>query len=399
MIKWYSIGMLKLNESSWSPQDFQAAHECIDSDQHTMGVKVENFEKMFADYVGSNYAVMVNSGSSANLLGVSALKFIRPPEKNLGTVIVPALSWSTTYYPWIQNGYRLRFVDIDPSTFNIDIEAMEKAIDSTVVGICVPHILGADAGISVIMRMANEHNIWVFEDTCESLGATPESTLENKLGTYGLVGTYSFFRSHHISTMEGGMLVTNSQDIYHLALSKRAHGWGRNIAMGGILGIQENESWDSKFKFYVDGYNLRPLEISGAIGISQLTQIESFIKHRRSNAAFLQECLFDHPNFQLQTQNQLGSWMAFGITVRAGKFSRREVVQKLEAAGVETRPIVTGNFLRQPVIEQFQSLVDIVGDYPAANFVHDNGIMFANHGRNLRGELQRVGEVLNELRN
>ena len=391
--------MLKLNESSWSLQDFQAAHDCIDSDQHTMGARVEHFEKKFAEFVGSKYAVMVNSGSSANLLGVSSLKFIHPPEEDMGTVIVPALSWSTTYYPWIQNGYRLRFVDIDPKTFNIDLEAMEKAIDSSVVGICVPHILGADAGITEITRIAGENNIWVFEDTCESLGATPNSKLENKLGTYGLVGTYSFFRSHHISTMEGGMLVTNNQDIFHLARSKRAHGWGRNIPMGGILGIKETESWESKFKFYVDGYNLRPLEISGAIGVSQLTQLESFIEHRRSNAKFLNDCLFGNPNFQLQRQSESGSWMAFGLTVQTSRYSRREVVQKLEAAGVETRPIVTGNFLRQPVIQQILSTVDIARDYPGADFVHDNGIMFANHGRNLEKELARVGEILSGLSN
>lgn len=391
--------MLRLNESSWSDQDFQAAHSCIDSDQHTMGTKVTQFETSFAEFVGAKYAVMVNSGSSANLLGVSSLKFMYPPQNGFNTVIVPALSWSTTYFPWIQNGYRLRFVDIDPLTFNIDILAMEKAIDPTVVGICVPHILGADAGIVEIMRIAKEHDIWVFEDTCESLGATPISRHEKKLGTYGLIGTYSFFRSHHISTMEGGMLVTDNQDLFHLAKSKRAHGWGRDIPYDAILGIEHVDSWESKFQFYVDGYNLRPLEISGAVGISQLTQIESFIDHRRANALFLKNSLLGNSNFQLQKQNQVGSWMAFGLTLHSSKYSRSEVVQKLEAAGIETRPIVTGNFLRQPVIKQMHKLVDIVGDYPGADFVHENGIMFANHGRNLEKELNIVVEILDKFRN
>lgn len=389
--------MLRLNESSWSDQDFQAAHSCIDSDQHTMGTKVAQFETSFAEYVGTKYAVMVNSGSSANLLGVSSLKFMYPPQNGFNTVIVPALSWSTTYFPWIQNGYRLRFVDIDPSTFNIDILAMEKAIDSTVVGICVPHILGADAGIVEIMRIANEHNIWVFEDTCESLGATPNSKNEKKLGTYGLTGTYSFFRSHHISTMEGGMLVTDNQDLFHLAKSKRAHGWGRDIPSGGILGIEHADSWESKFQFYVDGYNLRPLEISGAIGISQLTQIESFIDQRRANALFLKNSLLANSNFRLQEQNQVGSWMAFGLTVHSRSYTRRDVVQKLEEFGIETRPVVTGNFLRQSVIKRMYESVDIAGGYPGADFVHENGIMFANHGRNLEKELSTVVDILNSF--
>jgi len=389
--------MLKLNESSWSLEDFKAAHDCIDSDQHTMGPKVAQFEIDFAKYVGAKHAVMVNSGSSANLLGVSALKYLHPPRVNRNTVIVPALSWSTTYYPWIQNGYRLRFVDIDPLTFNIDLNAMEEAIDSTVVGICVPHILGADAGITQIMKIANDFGLWVFEDTCESLGATPLSNSQNKLGTFGLIGTYSFFRSHHISTMEGGMLVTNSNDMFELALSKRAHGWGRNVPKNGLLKVEQTESWESKFKFYVDGYNLRPLEISGAIGISQLTQIESFIQRRRENANFLRGFLLGNSSFQVQEQSETGSWMAFGITSRTTKFSRADIVLQLESAGIETRPIVTGNFLRQPVIKQIQGLIDVKGDYSGANYVHDNGIMFANHGRNLKNELGAVSAILQRI--
>ncbi len=386
--------MLRLSESSWSAQDFQVAHDCIDSDQHTMGIKVSQFESSFAEYVGSKYAVMVNSGSSANLLGVSSLKFTNPPTSKASTVIVPALSWSTTYFPWIQNGFRLRFVDIDPATFNMDLSAMEKAIDSTVVGICVPHILGADAGITEITRIAKEHEIWVFEDTCESLGACTSSKLDKKLGTFGLMGTYSFFRSHHISTMEGGMVVTDNKDLYHLALSKRAHGWGRNIPKKGILDIEEIDSWESKFQFYVDGYNLRPLEISGALGISQLAQIESFIDYRRANALHLQNSLSLNTAFQLQKQNQLGSWMAFGLTLQSNAFSRSQVIQELESAGVETRPIVTGNFLRQPVMKRIRNSVDVAGDYLGADFVHQNGIMFGNHGRNLEKELDAVAEIL-----
>jgi CDP-6-deoxy-D-xylo-4-hexulose-3-dehydrase len=389
--------MLKLSESSWNAQDFQIAHKIIDSDQHTMGEKVSQFESSFAKFVGSKYAVMVNSGSSANLLGVSSLKFLYPPKSNSNVVIVPALSWSTTYFPWIQNGFRLRFVDIDPETFNMDISAMQKAIDSSVVGICVPHILGADAGIAEIARIANEHGIWIFEDTCESLGAYGSSSDAKMLGTFGEIGTYSFFRSHHISTMEGGMVVTNNEDLYHLSLSKRAHGWGRDIPEKGILGIEAVDSWQSKFQFYVDGYNLRPLEISGALGISQLSQVESFLGHRRENAIHLQNSLSSNTAFRLQKQSHLGSWMAFGMTIRSRSFSRSEVTLELEAAGVETRPIVTGNFLRQPVIRQIRSFVEAVGDFPGADFVHQNGLMFGNHGRNLEKELDSVVEVLEKF--
>ena len=228
--------MLKLSESSWGVEEPDAIIECLRSDRTTMGEKVQKFENDFSEWNGSKYALMVNSGSSANLLIASTLSFLNPPQKNRNTVIVPALSWSTTYFPWIQAGYKLKFVDINLDNFNIDINILKTKISSDVIGICVPHILGQDAGLSEIKKISEEYGIWFIEDTCESLGGVAQiNGIDHKLGTLGLAGTFSFFRSHHISTMEGGMLITNNPDVYAVAKSIRAHGWSREVPQNKYL--------------------------------------------------------------------------------------------------------------------------------------------------------------------
>jgi CDP-6-deoxy-D-xylo-4-hexulose-3-dehydrase len=394
-----NLSMLPLSESSWSSKEFDAVLECLKNDSHTMGSKVAQFESEFANFVGSKYAVMVNSGSSANLVAAFALTHLYPIRGKRKVVLVPTLSWSTTYFPWIQAGYRLRFIDIKIHSFNIDLDQLSTALDDDVAGICIPHILGADAGILAIMNLAKRAGVWVCEDTCESLGSIPPNQDSKKLGTFGDVGTFSFFRSHHISTMEGGMMVTDNEDLYHLGISLRAHGWARGLPDESVLGSQSEDLWERKFQFFIPGFNLRPLEMSGAVGITQLQQLDGFLEHRRNNARHLYDGLtsIDREDIKLQEQNEAGSWMAFGIILNPVSLSRERVVRLLENIGVETRPIVTGNFLKQPVMSRISQLCEISGEYPNSDYVHENGIMFANHGRDLRQELDQILTKLNEL--
>jgi len=384
--------MLRLNESSWGPEEFDAIRSCADADSFTMGHAVAEFESNFAEWLGSKFAIMVNSGSSANLLAASVLSFLNGTEKSMGTVIVPALSWSTTYYPWIQNGYRLSFVDINEENFNLDLRILEEKITKDVVGICVPHILGADAGIQQIMSLAKKHNIWVVEDTCESLGATvTEAGEKKKLGTFGDFGTFSFFRSHHISTMEGGMLVTDDFEKYAIAKSMRAHGWGRDIPNSKILKNTNHNGWKDRFTFYVPGYNLRPLEISGAIGNHQLKKIDSFIEYRKANASYFKKKLEKIPQIILQDQGEGGSWMAFAFLLKVNDSKKRDkLVEFLENNDVETRPIVAGNFLKQPVMTHLSAKSTLDINYPIADKLDSTGIMIANHGRDLTSEIDFV---------
>jgi len=386
--------MKKLGESTWSKMDFDAAVECLLSDNHTMGLNVQNFEKKFAEFVGSKYAVMVNSGSSANLVAATVIKDQDGLNLEKRTVIVPALSWSTTYFPWIQNGYKLKFIDIDTSTFNMDLTDLISHITPDVVGICIPHILGADAGIEQICKIAREMNIWVHEDTCESLGANAISGGEKLLGSFSRVGTYSFFRSHHISTMEGGMLVTDDVDLYHRAMAVRAHGWSRNIPVDSVLGNNGADEWMDKFSFYTQGYNLRPLEISASIGLTQIKQIQSFLSFRRSNAEYLKQLMCEVPWIKLQNQPTQGSWMAFGFVIDEEGLERSELISCLSQLDFETRPIVTGNFLRQPVMKTLHDSVIANGSFPNADKIHYKGFMLGNHGRDIRGEIDEFAKIL-----
>lgn len=384
--------MLRLNESSWGPEEFNAIRSCVDSDSFTMGEAVAEFELNFAEWLGSKFAIMVNSGSSANLLAASVLSFLSGSDKSMGTVIVPALSWSTTYYPWIQNGYRLSFVDINEENFNLDLTILEGKITKDVVGICVPHILGADAGIQQIMSLAKKYKIWVVEDTCESLGAiATKASRKKKLGTFGDFGTFSFFRSHHISTMEGGMLVTDDFEKYAVAKSMRAHGWGRDVPYSKILKNTNHNGWKDRFTFYVPGYNLRPLEMSGAIGNYQLKRLDSFVAHRKVNAVYFKKKMENIPQIVLQDQGEGGSWMAFAFLIKDNDSKKRdELVELLENNGVETRPIVAGNFLKQPVMTHLSTKSILDSSYPVADKLDSTGIMIANHGRDLTTELDFV---------
>ena len=384
--------MLRLDESSWDHEEIQAIQKCLNNDRTTMSVEVESFEKKFAEYVGSSYAVMVNSGSSANLLAAHAISLKYPIQGNKKIVIVPALSWSTTYFPWIQMGYHLRFVDINLNDLNIDVNSIENAIDENVVGICVPHILGAEADILRILELCSRNNLWCVEDTCESLGNRPKFSNKKMLGTFSKIGTYSFFRSHHISTMEGGMLVTDEEELAIYAKSLRAHGWARNIVSNNFLNNSDKEPWKSKFKFYLPGYNVRPLEISGAVGEIQLKKIDSFLKNRRENADLLKTMLKDFEFLTLQNQSESGSWMAFALL--ANSISRDKIVMLLEENNVETRPIVTGNFTNQPVIEKIRDSISISGDLKNSQIVEDCGFMVANHGRVLEKEILAIGKIL-----
>jgi CDP-6-deoxy-D-xylo-4-hexulose-3-dehydrase len=389
--------MLKLSESSWGAEELGAIQKCINNDSYTMGKSVEFFESEFANWVGSRYAVMVNSGSSANLIAAATLSFLAG-TKQKGKVVVPALSWSTTYFPWIQMGYELIFVDIDKFSFNLDIAQAEYIIDDSVSGICVPHILGADAGISKLKEIADKNQIWIVEDTCESLGATTTyQGLDKKLGTIGHIGTFSFFRSHHICTMEGGMLVTDDFDTYAVAKSLRAHGWSRSVPESKKLGNHVRDNWKHNFTFFAPGFNLRPLEMSGAIGLEQIKKLDLFIDYRRKNAEFLISKLKPLKGIRLQEQNENGSWMAFAFILELPNSNLRNLlVSELESKGIETRPIVTGNFINQPVMSKIMDKVTLINSYNNAQFVEDNGFMVANHGRDLSTEIDFLIFILKQ---
>jgi len=217
-----------LIESTYDKEEIITMMETLTTNKLTMGENVVNFEKDFAKYVGSKYAVMVNSGSSANLLSMAvATNYLRRNRLHPGDkVIVPNICWSTSVWPIIQMNLQPVFVDVNPLTMNMDIEDLKQKMTPEIKGIIAVHILGNSTDMDELMKIVKDNNLFLMEDTCESLGSKYDDTI---LGTFGDFGTYSFYYSHHITTIEGGMVVCNDEEDYELLLCLRAHGWTRYL--------------------------------------------------------------------------------------------------------------------------------------------------------------------------
>lgn len=368
-----------LATSSWDQAEYDALSRVIESDQFSMGPEVRAFEDQFARQFGSKYAVMTNSGSSANLLIMAALRYVKNDKINIaeGTeIIVPAVSWSTTYYPLQQYGLKLKFVDIDLNTLNYDLAALSQAVTDQTRAIMVVNLLGNPNDFDVINNIIDGREIVMIEDNCESMGATFKN---REAGTFGIAGSFSGFFSHHISTMEGGICVTDDEELYHVMLSIRAHGWTRNLPkFNKVTGEKSDDPFEESFRFVLPGYNLRPLEMSGALGREQLKKLPSLIKGRRKNGKLVQQKLGDHPRFMIQQEIGNSSWFGFSLVLRdptAG--SRQQLVKELVDAGFEVRPIVTGNFAKNEVMKYFDYTVH--AELKNSDYIDKHGLFIGNH--------------------
>ena len=382
-----------LASNTWDEYEYAAIQSVIDSKMFTMGKKVELYEKNFADLFGSKYAVMVSSGSTANLLMIAALFFTNKPKLKRGDeIIVPAVSWSTTYYPLQQYGLKVKFVDINKETLNIDIDSLKNAISDKTKAILTVNLLGNPNDFAKINEVINNRDIILLEDNCESMGAV----FQNKqAGTFGVMGTFSSFYSHHIATMEGGCVVTDDEELYHVLLCLRAHGWTRNLPKGNMVtGTKSDDIFEESFKFVLPGYNVRPLEMSGAIGIEQLKKLPGFISTRRSNAQYFVDKFKDHPFLDIQKEVGESSWFGFSFVIKEGAaIERKSLVNNLISAGIECRPIVTGNFLKnERVLSYFDySVHDTVAN---AEYIDKNGFFVGNHQIPLFNEIDYLRKVL-----
>ncbi|WP_412507366.1 DegT/DnrJ/EryC1/StrS family aminotransferase [Roseovarius sp. SYSU LYC5161] len=367
-----------LASTSWDAAEYAAIDRVVASGFFSMGPEVARFEEMFAQAMGSAHAVMVNSGSSANLIIIAALRYHSARGLPAGAeVIVPAVSWSTTYYPLHQYGLRMKFVDIDPGTLNYDLDALAEAIGPDTRAIMAVNLLGNPNDFDRIAEIIGDRDILLIEDNCESLGATYHG---RQAGTFGIAGSYSSFFSHHIATMEGGLVVTDDEELYHIMLSLRSHGWTRHLPkVNHVTGEKSDDPFEESFKFVLPGYNLRPLELSGAIGQEQIAKLPMIVTERRKNAEAFRALMAAYPEIRIQQETGRSSWFGFSMVVVPGSgITRDGLIAALGRHGVECRPIVTGNFARNEVVTRHMDHV-IHGTLRNADEIDAHGLFIGNH--------------------
>lgn len=382
--------LLPLATDSWDAAEFAAIDRVVASRQFSMSGEVAQFERDAAKLFGTRHALMVNSGSSANLVAVAGLVYHPDARLKPGNeVLVPAVSWSTSYYPFHQLRLKLRFVDIDPDTLNLDLDLLEAALTSETRAVLAVNLLGNPIDLPRVAAFCDTHGLVLIEDNCESMGAVVGG---RQAGTFGRCGTFSTFFSHHISTMEGGFVVTDDTRLHNTMISLRAHGWVRGQPDDTHLEIG-GDPFERMFRFVLPGYNLRPLEMSGAIGQEQLKKLPMIVAERRANAARFAATCGNIPGIRLQRETGESSWFGFAMVLEGALAGRRaDLVAALNHVGIECRPIVAGNFVKNPVV----GLLDhsVYGSLPVAEAIDRDGLFVGNHHFPIGPQLDQLGAVL-----
>ncbi len=383
-----------LSNDTWDIQEIEAAHKVIDSRYFTVnGPHVKQYQEDFAKKFGSKYAVMSNSGSSANLLTMAALVYSGRLKRG-DEVLVTAVSWSTTYFPICQMGLKIRLVDIDLGTLNVDPDALEAAITPATKAVMIVNLLGNPNEFDRIRKICDEHNLIMLEDNCESMGATYEG---KEAGTFGLIGSFSTYFSHHLCTMEGGMNVTDDEELYHYMLSIRSHGWTRHLPDSSKIYKKLNDPFYESFNFIMPGFNVRPLEIEAAAGIEQLKKLDAFIEQRRVNAKLFKERIEKETDLLTQQETGKASWFGFAIILPEEKKGKRNAyIEALNAADIEVRPIVAGNFARQKALQFLD--YSISGELKNADYIHENGFFVGNHSIEMSENINLLIDVLKSVK-
>lgn len=375
-----------LVDSSYDNQEILRCMETLLSGQLTMGQRVREFEQEFAAHIGAPYAVMVNSGSSANLLAVSALiNPLRSKRLMAGDhVAVPAVCWSTSLWPLVQLGLKPVLVDIDPGTLNLSIDSLLVAMTRfPIKAVMMVHVLGNSTDLAALLEIVERNDLLLIEDTCESLGS---SYMGSSLGTLGDFGTFSFYFSHHMTTIEGGMVVARTLEDYDLLRCLRAHGWSREQSNRPQLEA-ENPNIDPRFLFVNVGYNVRPMEIQAAFGLEQLGRLDEMNTHRKQNSSLIRAAFERSPKWRSQLhfpkapQGVEACWFGFPFFVDpAIPLDYARFTSLLMEAKIDTRPIVSGNMDLQPAVRLFD-IERSLAPFTGAQLVHDRGVFIGVHAK------------------
>jgi CDP-6-deoxy-D-xylo-4-hexulose-3-dehydrase len=376
-----STGM-PLTVVGFGPDEVLAALDCLLTTRVTMGAEVRAFEAEWAAWCGREQGVMVNSGSSANLLMLEGLVELGRLKRG-DEVLVPAVGWSTTLFPIVQAGLVPVIVDVNPASLCMDPASARAAMTHKTRAVMPVHLLGQAAD-------CDYEGLLVLEDACAAHGAVHTG---RRIGSLGEAASFSFFFSHHITTVEGGIIVTDDPELADAMRSLRAHGWVRERSDRAAL-IAAHPDIDSRFLFVSAGYNLRPTDMAGAFGRIQLKRLDAWVARRRANHAEWCAALAGTPGITVfpEMPGTEHAGFAFAMIVEG---DRRPLMQRLEAVGIETRPISGSNLVRQPAFQRLLAQgadVRIPGPLHVADRVHEHGFFVGNshafgpeHGRLLAG--------------
>lgn len=375
---------VRLHEPTFGEEEVTAAVEVLRSKNVTQGEKVREFEKAFRPYF---HSVACNSGSSANLLAISALKAMGK-LKDGDEVIVSALSWSTTVFPLIQHNLIPVIVDCESDTLNMDLKEARAAIGPKTKAIMPVHVYGNPCDMISLYDLCKDYGLVLVEDCCEALGAEYSGI---PVGYGADVGTFSFYFSHHITTLEGGMVVTPDENTADMLRIQRSHGWLRDSERKAPAGF------DRKFCFVELGYNFRMTEVNAAIGLCQLPKLAGIVDKRRQVFSAYLEALCHIPSLRFQKENENGKSSCFGFAMilEGAPFSVTQLRQYLETRGIETRPIICGNIAKQPVMAKYEHRV--FGTLSNATDVMQNGFSIGCHQDITKADVDHVAKTMDEF--
>jgi len=370
-----------LTESVLEGTDINAAIKVLRSKKITMGPKTRQVEAYFKDHIVKTNSLMVNSGSSANLLIFQCL--INPMVKKLkpgDEVLIPAICWSTSLWPIIQSGLKVKFVDIDLSTLNIDLNDLIRKITKKTKALMLVHALGNCTDMSKLTNICKKNKIILIEDTCEALG----STYKNKpLGTFGDFSSFSFYYSHHITSGEGGMVCTKNKKYLEILKSLRSHGWSRDLKNNKTLS-KKHKNIDKNWIFINSGFNLRTTDINAAIGLEQLKRIKKILSIRKYNFLKIKKSLLINKKYNNQftilddQEHTNTAWFGIPIILNFdNKKYKQKIMSKLHRKGIMTRPIISGNFAKQPSIKLYK--IKINNQLPNSDLVDKKGFFLGLH--------------------
>ena len=362
---WYPLSM-----ATYGTEEILQVLDSLCSFRTTMWEKTFEFEKRFADHQKSGGAVMVNSGSSADLLMCHLLVDpIQPLLAPGSEVLAPVVTWPTQLWSVMMAGLKLKLVDVNPETLNIDLADLERSITPNTKALFLVHLMGNPCQMDVIQEIAQKHDLIIIEDCCEALDSTYAG---EKVGNFGLCGSYSFFFSHHMTTMEGGMVVCRDEELADRLKILRAHGWLRNVDKSEFP--LDSYNVDPRYAFVNWGFNLRPTDLQAGFGLCQLEKLPVFNQQRKLLAnifftAFENNPYLSFPKVDLKADP---CWFALPIILKPdAPFTCRDITSYLETQGIETRPIVTGNIARHPVAKLFPEFNTRV--FQGADIIHENG--------------------------